>query len=268
MLPAAAEQSASPRLGQPLRFGALATLDWLRHGVTTRDGPGLAGNLSFARGPDAATVLAARARWSDRTGVAARDLVLARQVHGTAVERVEPVRRGRGALAMETLPEADALATNAPGVPLLAVFADCVPIVVVDPARRAVAVAHAGWRGTVAGMAEAVVAAMTDWYGSRPADLLAGIGPSIGPCCYAVGMEVATVAAARYGDGVLRPGPAAHNPTLDLWAANRLALLRAGLAAAHVEVAGVCTRCRNDLFFSHRAEGPTRGLFGAIIALV
>jgi hypothetical protein len=109
------------------------------------------------------------------------------------------------------------------------------------------------------------VAALTAWYGSRPADLLAGIGPSIGPCCYEVGPEVAA-AAQHFGPAVLPPGRRPAHPHFDLWAANRLTLERAGLLPAHIELAAVCTRCRNDLYFSHRAEGSQRGLFGAIIA--
>jgi YfiH family protein len=264
---AAAGPSLAVQPGQPVQFRLLADLPWLRHGITTRDGPGLAGNLSFSRGPDEAAVIAARARWSARIGVIATDLVLVRQVHGTAVDHVLGAARGRGALAGAALPEADAMVTAAPGVPLLAVVADCVPIMLVDPIRRVVAVAHAGWRGTVAGIAESVVAALRDRHGSRPSDLLAGIGPSIGPCCYTVGLDVAQAAVARYGAGVLRTGPTADNPVLDLWEANRLALVRSGVAARHIEVAGLCTRCHNALFFSHRAEGPTRGLFGAIVAL-
>jgi hypothetical protein len=264
-----AASSAPPPAAEPepFRFALLARVPGLRHGITRREGPGLAGNIAFSRGPDAAAVLAARARWCRRIGVDPAGLVAARQVHGAEVERVTAAARGRGALAAVDLPPADALATDAAGVPLLAIFADCVPVVLVDPARRVVAVAHAGWRGTVAGVVQATVARLADWYGSRPADLLAGIGPSIGPCCYAVGPEVAAAAAARYGRAVLLAGPAPQNPRLDLWAANRQALTGSGVPAEQIELAGVCTRCRNDLYFSHRAEGPRRGLFAAIVAL-
>jgi YfiH family protein len=252
---------------QPFEFAHLRGVPGLRHGITRREGPGLAGNVAFTRGPDVASVVAARQRWCQRIGVDPAGLVVARQIHGVAVERVTRRERGRGALTPIVLPEADALATDEPDVPLLAIFADCVPVVLVDPVRRAVAVVHAGWRGTVAGVVEAAVAALTAWYGSRPADLLAGIGPSIGPCCYEVGPEVAAAALAHHGPAVLRPGPTGDRPAFDLWAANQQALQRAGLTAERVATAGVCTRCHNHLYFSHRAEGPQRGLFGAIVAL-
>jgi YfiH family protein len=251
---------------EPFRFGLLAAVPGLRHGVTRRDGPGLAGNLAFSRGPDPASVLAARSRWCQRIGVDPAGLVLARQVHGVHVERITPAERGRGALAAIPLPDADALATDAPGVALVVVSADCVPVVLVDPARRVAAVAHAGWRGMIAGVVQATVAHLVDWYGCRPPDLLAGVGPSIGPCCYAVGPEVARSAETRYGPGVLLPGPAPDNPRFDLWAAGRLALLESGLGADRIELADECTRCRNDLYFSHRAEGSQRGLFGLIVS--
>jgi YfiH family protein len=252
---------------EPIRFQLLAAVPGLCHGVTRREGPGLAGNLSFTRGPDAASVLAARARWCHRIGVDPAALVFVRQVHGATVEQVTVQQRGRGALQpASSLPAADAMTTDAPGVALVALAADCVPVLLIDPVRRAAAAVHAGWRGTVAGVVGATVAAMTARYGSRPTDLLAGIGPSIGPCCYEVGPEVAA-ATAPLGDAILQPGRRPNHPHLNLWSATRQALLRAGLLAEHIELAGLCTRCHVDQFFSHRAEGPSRGLFGAIICL-
>ena len=250
----------------PFRFALLAAVPGLRHGITRREGPGLAGNISFTRGPDAPTVVAARARWCRPIGVDPAALVFMRQVHGTTVERVTAAERGRGALQPASLPAADALATDVPGVALVALCADCVPLILVDPVRRVAATVHAGWRGTVSGVVEAAIAAMRAWYGSRPADLLAGIGPSIGPCCYEVGPEVAAAALTSYGQSVLRPGERADHPYFDLWAAARHALLRAGVRPARIELAEVCTRCHAHEYFSHRAEGPSRGLFGAIVA--
>lgn len=253
---------------EPFRFRLLAAVPGLRHGITRREGPGLAGNIAFTRGPDAESVLAARARWCRRLGVDPAALVFSRQVHGAAVERVTPAARGRGALAPADLPAADALITDAPGLALVALAADCVPLILVDPGRRAVATVHAGWRGTVAGVVGATVGALTAGYGSRPADLLAGIGPSIGPCCYEVGPAVAAAALASHGSAVLYPGRLPDHPHLDLWAASRRALLRAGLVEERIELAGVCTRCHVHHYFSHRAEGPSRGLFGAVAMLV
>jgi hypothetical protein len=253
---------------QAICFTHLSALPWLRHGVTLREGSGLAGNLAFSRGPSAEAVIEARRRWAERIGLDPTGLVVARQVHGADFELVTREQRGRGATSAISLPAADALLTNVPNVPLLAVFADCVPVLLADPVCRAIAVVHAGWRGAVVGIVEAAVAAMASSYGSAPATLLAGIGPSIGPCCYVVGMEVAAAASDRYGSAVLRTGPAPDNPILDLWAVARRALLAAGLHGGNIETLGVCTRCHNHRFFSHRAEGPVRGLFGVMIGIV
>lgn len=256
-----------PLAPEPFRFPLLAGLMGICHGVTQREGPGLAGNMSFTRGPDPDTVIATRARWCQRVGVDPAGLVVARQVHGTDVEHITVAQRGRGALAAVALPAADILVTNEPNLPLMTISADCVPLLLVDPRRRVVAVAHAGWRGTMAGVATRAVATLVDCYGSRATDLLVGAGPSIGPCCYEVGPEVASAADLQFGQAVLRPGSRPGHPHLDLWEANRLALLAAGLQPANIELAGICTCCDNDRYFSHRAEGPTRGLFATIVAL-
>ena len=252
---------------QPYRFQSLAAVPGLRHGITRREGPGLAGNMSFTRGPDRETVLATRARWCASIGVDPAGLTFARQVHGASVDHVTLAARGRGASGTIDHPDADALVTGEPNLPIATLAADCVPILLVDPERRVVAAAHAGWRGTATGVVEAAVTTLVERFGSRPASLLAGIGPSIGPCCYEVGEEVAAAVAERHGDETLRPGARPGHPYLDLWAANARALRASGVRPEHIERADLCTRCHADQFFSHRAEGPTRGLFAAIIAL-
>ncbi|MEP7359779.1 MAG: peptidoglycan editing factor PgeF [Anaerolineales bacterium] len=164
------------------------------------------------------------------------------------------------------LAKADTLLTDRPDVTLFLRFADCVPILLLDPRRRVVGVVDAGWRGTLKLAAAAAVAAMCQRYGSRPADLLAGIGPSIGPCHYAVGAEVVAETRQVFGpdaEALLPPVNGGHH--LDLWAANEAALRRAGVG--QVEVARLCTFCHSQEFFSHRAQGSRTGRFGALIGL-
>lgn len=162
--------------------------------------------------------------------------------------------------------QADALITDRPEVTLFLRFADCVPILLYDPRRPAVGVVHAGWRGTLAKAAPAAVRAMTERYGSRPGELVAGIGPSIGPCHYAVGPEVVeqTRHAFAGADDVLlaRVNGGYH---LDLWAANAQALREAGVE--QIETSALCTVCQADDFFSHRSHGPQTGRFAALIGL-
>ncbi len=161
--------------------------------------------------------------------------------------------------------KADGMVTDRPGLPLVMRFADCVPVMLYDPVRRVVGIAHAGWRGTVAGVGSGIVRTMQETYGCRVEDIQAGIGPSIGPECYEVGPEVVAAFESAFGglDGLVRyDGRAAY---LNLWEANRRALIQAGVL--QVEVAGICTATRTDEFFSHRAERGRTGRFGAVIAL-
>ncbi|NLX11026.1 MAG: peptidoglycan editing factor PgeF [Chloroflexi bacterium] len=164
------------------------------------------------------------------------------------------------------LARADGMVTDRPGLPLTMRFADCTPILLYDPARHVIGIAHAGWRGTVLGAGVSALAAMQSAFGTRPQDVQAGIGPSIGPERYQVGEEVVMAVQQAFGtlDGLIRRADDG-SAYLDLWAANRLALERAGVG--QVEVAQMCTATRTDEFFSHRAEAGRTGRFGAMIAL-
>lgn len=164
------------------------------------------------------------------------------------------------------LARADGMVTDQPGVPLTMRFADCTPILLYDPVQHVIGIAHAGWRGTVSGAGVSTLEALRTAFGSRPQDVQVGIGPSIGPQRYQIGEEV--VAAVRetfgYTDGLIRRADDG-SAYLDLWAANRLALERAG--AGQIEVAGICTATHTQEFYSHRAEAGRTGRFGAVIAL-
>ena len=162
----------------------------------------------------------------------------------------------------------DALITNEAALPLTVFSADCGTVLLYDPVRQAVGAAHAGWRGCAAGIVEKTVQAMEDAYGSRPADLLAALGPCIGRCCFETDGDVpAAMRDALGADAephMERRGAKFH---VDLAGLNRQWLLRAGLAPEHIEVSGVCTACRPDLFWSHRKMGDQRGVQAAVIAL-
>jgi YfiH family protein len=186
-----------------------------------------------------------------------------RQVHGADVQVVDDTPPD-GAW-----PIGDALVTCAPGVALAVVTADCVPVLLADPVSGAVGAVHAGWRGTAADVTGAAVRTMAEHWDIPPARLVAAIGPSIGACCYEVGEElVGAFAAAGHdqasrrawfsqdGDGRLR---------LDLWAANRDLLLRAGLSASQIHLAGLCTRTHLAWFESYRAEGAAAGRMTAVV---
>ncbi len=161
-------------------------------------------------------------------------------------------------------PFADAAVTRVPDLSFVMTSADCQTILAYDPARHVLGVAHAGWRGTLAGMALSLVQAM-EVEGSQAADLRVGLGPAIGPCCYEVGEEVAERARSwPDGEAWLRPGREGRF-FFDLDAANEALLRRAGVRS--IERAALCTACRTDLFYSHRAEPPTTGRFAMLAAL-
>jgi polyphenol oxidase len=162
--------------------------------------------------------------------------------------------------------KADIIFTDNPAITLYMRFADCVPILLYDPRRHVVGLAHAGWQGTVKGASSASIRAMTERYGSKPAEILAAIGPSIGKDHYEVGPDVISQVRRAFGPEADRLIEIRNGRTyLDLWAANRFQLERAGVQ--QIEVAGLCTACNLDDWYSHRAEKGKTGRFGALIAL-
>ncbi|MHB0884279.1 MAG: peptidoglycan editing factor PgeF [Bacillota bacterium] len=228
-------------------------------------------NLGLAVGDDPEAVLTNRRRALSGAGLSLPSVVAAEQVHGGRVARVGRREAGRGASARETaIPGVDALVTDEPDLTLMIGCADCVPVYLVDPKRPAIGLAHAGWRGTVARIAAETVRAMADAFGSRPEAILAAVGPSIGPCCYEVDEPVAGPVRRAFGEAartLLRPAGRPDRWFLDLWAANRQALLDAGLRPENIGVAGVCTSCHQDRFFSHRASGGKAGRMAALLAI-
>jgi polyphenol oxidase len=234
--------------------GAYLTVPELaRHGIhiafTSRHGgasarPYASLNLSYVSGDDPEVVRVNRARALRAVGAEPGSWTGSRQVHGSRSERVGAPERGSGWDSPATvIPETDALWTDTPDVTIVVLTADCTPVVLVDPHRRRVGVVHAGWRGLIAGVTETTVEAMGGGDGLR-----AFVGPSIGPCCYEVGPDVAAQAKGRLGDVVRSRGERTH---LDLWAGTMRSLARAGVR--EMWPAALCTKCEPDRFYSHRA---------------
>jgi YfiH family protein len=239
--------------------------------VTTRHGGVSAGdyatlNLSFGVGDRPQDVLENRRRAAAALGADLADFVFGSQVHGAVARVVTRTDRGRGAAVADAgVGEADALVTGDPGTALGAVVADCVPIVLYDPGAHVIACVHAGWRGTAARVTDAALAAMVT-LGTRPADVIAGIGPAIGPDRYQVGEDVAAAARECFGERaplVIRPDGTGRW-LFDLWSANRVLLREAGLADHNIHVAAIPTGA--GLFFSNRAARPC-GRFGVLARL-
>jgi YfiH family protein len=248
-------------------FESLAAYPELTHAITTRHGGVSTGpysslNVGSGLGDDPTAVDENLRRVCAALGLQRDDLTSPNQRHTANVRRVGPAERGHIQVGC------DALATDQARVPLLLRYADCVPILIYDPVHRAAAVVHSGWRGTVLGAPQAAVASLVREFDSRPEELVAAIGPSIGPCCYEVGHEVVNAVREAFsgGDGLLsmRPGGRVH---LDLWAANRHWLTGCGVPTSRIEISEMCTACHTEDFYSHRAENGQTGRFAALMSL-
>ncbi len=257
-----------------LTFPPFSAVPFVRHAFSTREG-GVSErefasmNLSFGRGDVDANVLENYRRFCRAAGLGFRSLVSSAQDHHTFVRRVGKAQRGVGIWKPMDMESVDALITDEPGVTLVTHYADCVPVFLLDPKKRAVGLVHAGWRGTAAKIAARTVSAMTREFGCRPEDMLAGIGPSIGPCCFEVDAPVRDAFAAMTElcsrDFIRDDGNGKYH--VDLWEANRRTLLLAGVPASSVTVAGVCTKCCANWLFSHRAAGAKRGGLAAFLGV-
>lgn len=231
------------------------------HGFPERSGgvsTGLRASLNLGKrwGDDAANVDENRRLLALHAGYDPAQLQATRHVHGTAVWKVgEP-----------EVAECDGLVCDRVGPVLGAFAADCIPILFADPIARVIGAAHAGWRGTVGGVAANVVARMVE-LGSKPADIRVALGPSIGPCCFEVGPEVVEQFRAAFGDvpGMVVAGPKKEH--IDLRVASRTVLERAGVAPDHLDDRPPCTRCEADRFFSYRRDGREGGVHMGFIAM-
>jgi hypothetical protein len=258
----------SDGLPDRLRVAAWRDMPGIVAGMSLRQGgvspqPWASLNCALHVGDDPERVLENRRRLSLAAGFAPDAWTCAEQTHENRVRVVRADERGAGRLARENaFPATDAMITREEGILLASFHADCVPLYFVDPVNRAVGIAHAGWRGTALNVAGATIRAMKEAFGTRPADLRAAIGPSIGRCCY----EVDETVVGRVGRTAARE-KANGRFMLDLKEANRQFMIKEGLAPNNIEVSGLCTSCRTDLFFSHRAENGRTGRMAAFIGI-
>lgn len=257
-----------------LQFPALSETGVVKHCFTTREGgtsEGIFGtlNLSFTRGDDPDAVTRNYRRVAQAMGVEYEKMVCSDQTHTTNVRVVTEADAGKGLMIPKDYTDVDGLITNVPGLTLGTFFADCVPLYFVDPVHRAIGMSHSGWRGTVAGMGRNTIQAMAENYGTVPEDVVCAIGPSICQDCYEVSEDVAEEFKKAF------PGHEAEiladkgngKFQLDLWKANELILLNAGVKPEHISVTDICTCCNPRLLFSHRASHGKRGNLGAFLCL-
>jgi purine-nucleoside/S-methyl-5'-thioadenosine phosphorylase / adenosine deaminase len=270
-----------------LQVPAFAKIPWLVHGFSTVQGGGsdLDGNrilnLGFTDWDTRRNVLHNRQRFQSALGAADFSLAPLKQIHSDLVRRLD-------APANEAV-FGDAAVTDQPRLLLAVQTADCVPILLVDTKKRAVAAVHAGWRGTIRRITAKAVGQMRMHFGSEPADLLAAIGPAIGNCCYEVGTEIGADFLSQFADAPdffdefrtgdepnpvqwlnqMPPGhqPPAKNVLLDLHRANESQLKQVGVQVRNISVSNLCTACRPDLLFSYRKQGAKSGRMMAAIGI-
>jgi len=254
--------------GVTLFRARLLEFPWLGHAFTTRlggvsEGPFATLNLGYGTGDLPERVLANRHLLAAALGYDPARVVAGKQVHGEKVAVVTLREAGAGALEPDTALEAtDGLVTGATGLPLMGFFADCVPILLADTGNRAVAVVHAGWRGTARRIVHRVLGVMRAFLEAVPARCVVAIGPAIGPCCFVVDKAVAATFSSWGEKVVWRQGDKWH---VDLWEANRQLLIAQGVPQDQIVVLKVCTSCHPELFFSHRRDGPKTGRMAAVI---
>ncbi len=217
-------------------------------------------NFSVMRGDDPRNVGTNLCRFVQACGFDRDDIVLARQIRENHIQAVTDRHRG------QRVPGVDGLTTAVPELPLMTLYADCVPVVAYDTARHVLGVCHAGWQGTTLQIARNLIQCLSQTYGTDPADCLCGIGPSIGPDSYEVGPDVIARVCSELptAERLLRPAAKREHAYLDLWQANLDQLVMAGVPVTQIEVSGMDTAQMTDVFFSHRAEKGRCGLFGLL----
>ena len=261
-----------------LYFPAFRAYPKLRHGFSTRQG-GVSQdylgtmNFSFDRGDDPEHVRENYRRMAAALGVSYDSLTVAKQTHTTNIREITMAERGAGVRFPRPYDNVDGIMTNVPGITLVTYHADCLPLYLYDPAHQAVALLHAGWRGTVDRIALCGLEKMQEAYGTRPSDVIAGIGPGISAACYETSEAVRIQFAATFPERDIEKiftaphtgEDGARHWQLDLALANRLLLEHAGVQ--DIFDSGVCTYRNAKRLFSHRAQGPKRGLNAAFIGI-
>lgn len=258
-----------------LHFPAFDKIEFAVHGMSTRIGgvsTGIYASMNFkADGEDTEENIRENyRRIAGYLGCDVTHIVRPHLVHGNRVHLVSEKDYGSGAVRAVTLEDTDALITDAPGVTLCATFADCVPLFFADIEKKAVGLAHSGWRGTVRKIGRETVREMEKCFGSKPEDIVAAIGPCICGECYEIGTEVAEEFLEAFmdaeGKGILKK-KFSEKYLLDLRKANEQIFLEAGILPENIIVSDICTCCNPELLFSHRATKGKRGALAAFLGI-
>ena len=241
------------------------------HGFTARKGgvspaPFDTLNFSSTREKNHENILRNYTIVAENFGLDVESFVVENYAHGFAVIGVGPADQGKGIRRENTLPFADGLSTQDKTTTLVTLHADCLPLFFVDPVHRAITMCHAGWKGIYSHIVLKTVDFMRETYGSDPAEIVAAVGPSIGPCCFEVQHGVFGLFRKEFGEETVSENDG--RMFVDLWKACVADMQAAGLSASHINVAELCTYCRQDVFFSHRRDHGRTGAMMALLKLI
>ena len=227
-------------------------------------------NVSFTRGDEEERVQENLKRIGELIGAKREQMVFSKQTHTTNVRLVTAEDAGKGVIKPLGYDDVDGLITDTPGICLVTMYADCVPLYFVDPVHRAIGLSHSGWKGTVNRMGQETVRRMGECFGTRASDVYAAIGPSICQSCYEVTGDVIGQFKQNFDEKhweELFYQTDAEHYQLNLWRANEIVLNEAGIPSGQIETAEVCTCCNPEILFSHRASHGKRGNLGAFLML-
>lgn len=225
-------------------------------------------NLGFNRGDEQANVFENYKRVCQLLEVPFESLVLSRQVHETHIKEVSLKDAGNGISYANKWESVDGIYTKERGLTLVTHYADCVPLFFYAPKYGMIGMAHAGWRGTVQGIGKKMIKIWHEKHHIPLEDIEVGIGPSIGPCCFEVGKEVATIFIEQFGNtDFIMKHKEDEKYHINLWACNEKVLRDAGIKQVQIAKAEMCTCCQSDIFYSHRKTQGRRGTLGAFMYL-
>jgi YfiH family protein len=256
------------------KFNNLSSQNKIKHLFSTRLG-GVSENefaslnLSYSRGDNTKHVDENFKRISE-LGFPIDKMVFSYQVHETEIRNVTEDDCGKGILKEYDFTNVDGLMTNIPDIVLVTFFADCVPLYFYDPVQNAIALSHAGWRGTLMEIGKSTLDEMAQKFGSNPSDMLIGIGPSICQDCFETGKEVSDMFLEKFdfaSNFIIDSKTDSNKSYIDLWNMNKQILINAGVCEHNIELPDICTMCNTDLFYSHRVMGWNRGNMVALLTL-
>lgn len=258
-----------------LSYPSFEKIPQVVHGFSTRLGGVSEGiyssmNLSFTRGDSEEAVRENYRRMADALGFSCEDIVTSDQTHTTNVRVITEEDRGNGITRPRPYTDVDGMVTNVPGLVLATFYADCVPLFFVDPIHGAVGLSHSGWRGTAGKIGAVTVEKMRETYGTRPEDIYSAIGPSICQECYEVSEDVIeefkkSFQKKDWESLFYKKDNGKYQ--LDLWEANRIIMIEAGIQESHISMPGICTYHNPEFLFSHRASKGKRGNLAAFLGI-